>query len=52
MVPTSITIAPSLTKFLVTKPGFPMAETKTSAFLQTLSMSIVFEWHIVTVAFS
>ncbi len=49
-MPTSITVAPGLTKAGVTKPARPIATTRMSAVAATRGRSAVREWQIVTVA--
>ena len=49
-MPTSITVAPGLTKSFVTSPARPTAATRMSAWRQTAGRSGVREWQIVTVA--
>mmetsp|Transcript_20702 Transcript_20702/g.52420 ORF Transcript_20702/g.52420 Transcript_20702/m.52420 type:complete len:256 (+) Transcript_20702:122-889(+) len=51
-MPTSITTAPSLIMSPVTYFGLPMAATRMSALRVWAGMSVVWEWHTVTVAFS
>ena len=49
-MPTSMTVAPGLTKSRVIMPARPMAATRMSARRQTPGRSCVFEWQTVTVA--
>ncbi len=49
-MPTSMTVAPGLTKAGVTKPARPIATTRMSAVAATAGRSAVREWQMVTVA--